>query len=116
MSYVIVRSPGASQSTEPDEDEKSKLDVWSPLGERDRLRSNLTGLRRIDWPAATAADPGKNTWDSDRHRRPHVFRFGAPLVSVVAKCFDMACDSKCEELFATVSDRHRRRHVFRHHV
>ena len=29
------------------------------------------------------------------------FRPGAPLVSVVATCFDTACDSKCEESFAT---------------
>ena len=58
--------------------------------------------RRIDWPAATAGDPGKNTWNSDRHCCPHVFRPGAPLVTVVATFFDIACDSKCKESFATV--------------
>ena len=47
--------------------------------------------RRIDWPAATAADPGKNTWDSDRRRRLHVFSTWG-------------------------SARQRRRHVLRHGV
>ena len=72
--------------------------------------------RRIDWPTATATNPGKIRGTPIAAVVSTFFRPGAPLVSVVAMCFDTAYDSKCEELFATVSDRHRRRHVFRHNV